>query len=375
MSVSSNTQEASSPVESRKKRALVHIGTNKTGTTAIQESLARAAKDGKLAGVAFPMLPGYKQKVVPDHNFFRVLYRPLKEMTRMFTYRTTTPEADRDRDVAAFRAGLAEAVAQNDRFVFSGEFMSTFTPDEIESFRQELAELGITEITPVIYVRDPVSRYLSSVQQRLKASSTFVHPAKYHDSALECIRNWHDAFPQLIVRPFDRAQLHDGDVVSDFLQVFSDYFGADLRGSEIELIASNESISAEGMLLLQQYRAKFHAKRDNVFRADSSELVRLLSESKNAIPQTLPRLNLPTRQVITESHAEFFDVLWDEYGIRYDAASEVVEPIGGHGLTTDTPITLTGILENYDPDIIHELTLWLLQRSLTNSVKMRKKSQ
>src|SRR5690625_2927345 len=230
------------------------------------------------------MLPGYRQKVTTNHMFFRVLYRPVSELTRVFTYPTATPEADRNRDVSAFRSALAEAVAGNDRFIFSGEFISTFTPDEIEAFRRELNELGITDITPVIYVRDPVSRYLSSAQQRIKASSIVPHPATYQDNALELLRNWRAAFPNLIVRPFDRAQLHEGDVVADFLRVVSDHFGVDLSGHEIESRSSNESISAEGMVILQRYREKFYPDQNNVFRSDSSELVRQLTLSADAVP-------------------------------------------------------------------------------------------
>lgn len=353
------------------KRALVHIGTNKTGTTAIQESLARAAKDDKLAGIAFPMLPGYTQKVATNHNFFRVLYRPVSELSRRFTYPTDTPEADRDRDVLAFRAALADAVAENDRFIFSGEFLSTLTPEEIEAFHHELFELGITEITPVIYIREPVSRYLSSVQQRIKASSTVPHPARYRDGALKILRNWHRAFPNLIVRPFDRAQLREGDVVADFLHVVSEHFGTDLTESKIESVSSNESISAEGMLILQQYRERFHSERDNIYQEDSSELIRQLVRSKGAVSQTRPKLSTSAQQTIAANHVEHLKELRAIYGIEYGAVIDAGEVAAASDKSTERYIDLADILEDYDPEIVNELTLWLLNENLKALLSQR----
>ena len=40
------------------KPILLHIGTPKTGSTSIQESLARAEQDGSLDGVRYPLWRG-----------------------------------------------------------------------------------------------------------------------------------------------------------------------------------------------------------------------------------------------------------------------------------------------------------------------------
>lgn len=359
------------------KRALVHIGAHKTGTTSIQRTLARAQRQGSLTGVTYPLLRGVEQKVRAKHPFF-FAYRPLAKlppgMKRI--YDSAPGRARLAEDVAAYRADLAEAAATAEHLILSSEDLMTFPPASIEDFRDDLAGLGITEITPVIYVRDPVARYLSSVQQVIKASGTFTPPHEHQDWTLTFIRRWRTYFPNLIVRPFDRAELHGGDAVADFLRVASQTFGLDLENGRISPVQSNESISAEGMIILQRYRSAYHAEHEGIYQLDSDRLIRLLQRSLQEIPQTKPRLNAAATAVLTANHRDFLDDLRTEYG--FDLRPGASGPAVGTGdLDTDAadpgaiahpfgtgPIGVADILEAYDPAVLDRVMLWVVHQVL-----------
>ena len=341
------------------KKVLLHIGTGKTGTTSIQHTLDRAAGQGRLGRVAYPHLRG------KDHNFIAALYRPYGKLPRIYkSAYGPDPTPEFEADVATFREGLWDVVDRNDRVIISGEYMTAFQPEDARALRDDLHRHGVTEVLVVMYVRDPASYYLSWLQQRVKAASRFEPPAAWRDRSFEAVRVWRNTFSELRVRPFDRRLLDGGDAVCDFLGVASDFFGGDLRNAGIEVLTRNESISAEGMVLMHRYRDQFYPEEQNIFKPDSSGIHSVLQRSKAILPQTTPRLRYEVAQMVLRNHAIELEALWDDYGIDFRP-----DPAAGDGCATVEGARLADladVLEPHDEEVLDRLVLHALRHGFSS---------
>lgn len=345
------------------KQVLLHIGPGKTGTTSIQETLRHAAENGQLEGFCYPRL-GHQ-----DHNFIAALYRPLERIPRGMRgrYRTKGPEI-LAQDARLFREDLARAISENQKVVISAEFLTNFAPKEVEELRADLMGLGVDEILVLAYFRSPESLYLSTVQQELKAAGTFSSPARWQHPIGRALKVWGEKFPDLLVRPFVRDLLVGGDAVSDFLHVASSFFG--LPGDlSIPIVSRNQSVSSEGMLLLQRYRQRFYPTEDNTYKWDSTKLAELIQRSVDDIPQTRPRLGSSARQLVASRHVEVLESVANRYGIelpvdRVDHAGRVREPDGSE-FGRERLDDVSRILEDYDEATVQELALFCAKEALT----------
>jgi len=339
------------------KKILLHIGTGKTGTTSIQHTLDKAARDQALGTIAYPRLKGR------DHNFLSALYRQYEDLPRQYRSRYAERRALLSQDVATFSDGLRQAIRDHDEIVLSGEYLSQFTADQAQRFMSDLADLGVNEIGVVVYVRNPASRYLSWVGQRLKAAASFASPAEFKDMFMDVLDVWGGLSAKLVVRPFERQQLYRGDVVRDFLLVTAEFFGRDFGAENVTVVPRNESLSAEAMIVMQRYRESFYPDDHDVFKADSDRLYEMLETSKGELPQTTPRLKREVAHIVMERHAEDLSALWRRYGV------DLREGHYGGDEKPPTPrqsyVELHEILESYDEATVQHLLLDCLRRTLS----------
>jgi hypothetical protein len=344
------------------RQLLIHIGTGKTGTTSIQEALHRAAADRTLGDISY-WSPGG-----PDHNFIAAMYMARDRLPR--EYRTRYHELGNEalaRDAASFRDRLFDSIRQSQKTILSAEYLGRFGPDELHALRTDLTQLGVDEIRVVAYVRDPASAYLSVVQQKLKAASIFKSPALYRYPFRQTLQTWNKEFPDLAVRPFVSEQLVGGDVVRDFDDVASSFFGL-TGGLNLPATAQNQSVSAEGMIVLQRYRQAFHSAAEDQFKWDSEQLVQILQQSLNTISQTRPALVPSAEEVVMRHHQDDLEWLWRVYGVDLGGSSTerqaegqaVSDPYEGSRYMKD----VTLILESYDQGIVDELLFHCVRRAL-----------
>lgn len=365
------------------KRVLLHIGTGKTGSSAIQMSLARAAETGTLTAGRYPVqraLPGvwarrrrgrvahWSPPMWPSHNFMPALYAPYERLPRLVKAEYPSP-SDRvtlQGDVEAYRADLLAHITAHDDVLLSAEFLCQLHDDEVGALAADLDQAGVDEIAVLLYVRYPPSRYLSSVQQSLKAASTFASPTRFHDAFLSMADTWRRHFDTVRVRPFEREQLRDGDVVRDLLATCDEFFPSPTAGPEVQVVRANESISAEGMLLLQEFQAEFHADTTNVFHRDALDLLRVLERSTDAVTQTTPRLGPELRRLVAANHADDLAALRTRYGVTFVAAGQA--DTSGTGTPEPDPSRrwsdLTRVLASYDREALEALRLHCLRQAL-----------
>ncbi|MFJ2758255.1 hypothetical protein ACIO3S_21835 [Nocardioides sp. NPDC087217] len=200
------------------KTLIVHSGTFKTGSTAIQTFLARASREGKLPPeIAYPTI-GRGTHSVQHQNLYSQL---LGEV--LFTPALGTWE----QLVESIASGTAETT------VISCESFSLLKPEHISAIGEYARQAG-AKVRWVHYVRDQATFYNAFYVERLMVMRP--EHAELVDLPFEEFREWSPldmsflrygefadtittAIPDvdLRLRPFIRKELRHGNAVADFL--------------------------------------------------------------------------------------------------------------------------------------------------------------
>jgi len=291
---------------------LFHIGMPKTGTDAIQHTMAASATYLRGNGVFYPIAPDFRMR---SHGIFGCLLRPVETPPRHKKYGSTAAEGQ------ALFAGFfghirGEIAAQTPALLLlSSETMFRPIPaGEARRFVATLNELGAAPRF-VAYLRRPSLRYISRVQQMLKSSSQISLPIPPKNSAV--LGSYAQLFggDRVSTHLFDRAALQDGDVVADFTRRHLAPYGVDASGLT-PVGDVNVSISAAAMKVLQAYRAAFHAGRDGTFSRDAIALCAALREADAVVGAPRPRLRRDIADALDYGSADPL-ILRDDHGIVF----------------------------------------------------------
>jgi hypothetical protein len=344
------------------KQLLLHIGTGKTGTTSIQHTIERAFKEKNLGNIAYPEISG------SNHNFIAEVYKDPKRLSRSSRHRYRSELRDNTFTelTSRVRDNLRQWIVKNDCTILSGEYFGGLSDIEIRRFCEDLRRWGVGKVRVLIYIRNPSSYYLSFIQQQLKGSHQITNPGAFKYRFRESIESWQAVITDVVARPFERSSLIGNDVVPDFLRQVSDFFGEVVERDRIEAIRKNESLSAEGMLILQKYRFLFHRSRKNVPAKDSGNLLRILARSQALMKQTKAEISPAVGQLITERHRE--DIVWLLEHFQIDLSSDEAKqyaPDKSRGHSTND---LESILDSYDEKIFEELLFLCLHESLARTI-------
>lgn len=190
------------------RKAILHIGPMKTGSSSIQLWLHRRADDLAARGYHFPTSLG-------SRNMSRLTYMA---QARAFNGELVAVDTARLDALRAEMAGLSPAVHT---VIFSGEMMGQILnePREVRALKEMLDEFFDSYLI-VLYLRRQdelsLSRYSTSLRRGEKRARPFAQPFDY-----ELVLNlWSDVFGREAIRPriFDRDLMPSGDVVHDFAQ-------------------------------------------------------------------------------------------------------------------------------------------------------------
>lgn len=226
---------------SGERRVLLHLGMHKTGSTSIQ-AVWNGYKDERIEYAALGL---------PNHSL-TLMRAFLEGKAADRVYRNSDAERRAKQHEAALRR-LDEVLEGTDRSVIlSGESLFRFEKDACRR-ATEFLRRHVGRIDALLYVRAPESFARSVFQERLKKgeASFDLHnivPA-YRARSL----GWAEALgaePSYVL--FDRATLHEGDVVADFgMRLGLDPAWAKSRE---HLQNRNTSLSAEAMAALYVLR-------------------------------------------------------------------------------------------------------------------------
>lgn len=198
------------------KTLVVHSGTYKTGSTAIQVYLDRCAQQGELGTVSYPVT-GRSTNTVQHGNLASQLSGARNYVPGLGSW---------ERVVEELVAGDAETT------IVSTEHFSTLSREQLTAIGAICAAAGV-RVRWVHYLREQSELYNAFYVERL----VNMRPefAALIDRPFEDFGDWspidmrflhYDGFVEdvlsaipdvdLVVRPFARARLVDGDVVADF---------------------------------------------------------------------------------------------------------------------------------------------------------------
>jgi hypothetical protein len=247
----------------KNKRLILHIGTVKTGTSSIQESMGSARDTLLKHNIYYPSIQPY------NHIFsFPPIFVDDPGKIDWF-HRKLLPDENKDTKIQGYsRDWLKEFMTcdRNDDFVISAEHLTApfFVKDAVERLK-EFVEPYFEEVTVIAYVRHYDSWIASEVQQAVKNGFS------RGDSVLDMARNmqncpplmsyqkslqkWVSVFGRdaIVVRPFDPRSFYNQSLLADFLHA------CDLPVDDISIpeIRVNESISNHAVAFLQKYNQTY----------------------------------------------------------------------------------------------------------------------
>lgn len=304
----------------QERRAIIHIGAPKAGSSSIQTFLKAHYQDWRQEGVLSLGMTGAKAGLNHRSLYFSFHRGSISRVDRMRFHSET--EYANHRQIQ--QQLLSQEIIAHDSchtLIFSDEYLTRLDVDSVRELRRFLGSHGVTHFLIVAYVRDPGSLFLSSAQQSIKAHHELPSPIGWHQTFSHVLETWNSVFPgSTLFRAYDRSSLAKGSVVDDFLQAI-DHPAA---GQNPTLCSSattkgnrNLSMTAEGMALLLDYRRMFHREKANVFTPDTRQLILILQECSGMDGFEPPRLRLEWRNYIEECHAEELLRLSSEFGLRY----------------------------------------------------------
>jgi hypothetical protein len=340
------------------KPVLLHIGTPKTGSTSIQDCLARAELDGGLGNVRYPLWGNDRH-----HVRLAPLYRPYHDLPPWGRHEFPADDWRFQRMRRQFRRFFFDELRSAGGAIISAEGLGGFAPELVARLRSDLESVGFNEFYIVLYVRDPADFFLSRTQQRLKTASEpqFVEdPVSFRYEFARAAETWEQIFPgRLVIRRFPTGEEHD--VVDDFAAVLDECLGITLPKTSQRM---NTTLSAEAMQILQDYRLAFWPDNGGFLTPDAKWLVRFLEQSRMDLSQTRPALRKDIAELIRANHQADAAKIFGRYGVDlgFRDLNSIAPPSDAPSCRANYRID--EIVESLDPEISYQLLLRLARAEL-----------
>lgn len=293
-------------------RVVFHLGVNKAGSTAIQATLAQSSDKLLAHGVYFPRL----DRVV-HHTQLLFAFTDDDEFRKH--YRRWTPEGarhSREHSENLWRQIASTIETRKPHtLILSTEFGTGLRPATLGRILSYL-ERWSTEIELAAYVRFPPSHYLSAVQQGLKFGYKVEDPrieGVYRRDLQKVARH---QVARLHIRSFSKRALRGGCVCQDFLGCVVGLPDELLR--QVPVLRSNESLSAEAMVLLQAFNRVHFPNARRPGNPLSNALIRAIEAAEQRENFAKPELTAPLRRLIENSVRD--DMLWlrESHGLVFE---------------------------------------------------------
>lgn len=204
-------------------RAIIHIGIEKTGTTAIQAFLAANRESLSARGILVPESLGRQAS-----RHLAVMSRDEPETDRYFQRRGIAGRGRRLDILKAWEADWDRELIESDAHLclMSSEHLhSTLRNDsEIARLKTLLTPRFNDGLKIVVYIRDQLDQVLSARSTALKSGSRSfeIGPASRHRSLdyQELIQRWAAVFGEMAVhtRLYERSTWPEGDLITDFMR-------------------------------------------------------------------------------------------------------------------------------------------------------------
>jgi hypothetical protein len=317
---------------------VVHIGDGKCGSSAIQAALFDAREDLAKIGIAYDA----HHRTSGNYNFGTLLGK------------ATRGNDEHQRRWAGQVVKRLRSSAEHADYVFiSSEAFLTMEPAEIVQILEMISD-DIESIDTIAYVRHPLSMYLSLAQQSVKASFRFRRPDTYRRPLHEFVGKWRESplIDSVTVRLFDRTALVGNNVVADFEAIVKQLTGN--AAIKLDHIDENTSLSAEQMVVMQDFRRRFHADHDNRWTPDTSRLIDFFTTmNEDGMVGHRPQLTPEAAAWVLHGNHDVLDWLGTECGLGPDQPAPTDLKQDGDWSK------LPSILASVDPGAVHQLKMMI----------------
>jgi hypothetical protein len=324
----------------------LHIGSYKTGTTSIQNTLHVNRAGLYKQGYHYP---GSQSN---HHLSFLATGAEKEDWPRQFT---SIERNNLQQNVQAYFQELTRDFKNEDKQqIVSTEYLYIENEAYIESYMAFLKEF-FDEIKVYVFLRDPVYFFRSAQQQMIKARSFVANPADWELTFREVIEAW-SSYVEVEVIEYRKG--------IDSCEVFCEAVGLDYSKLDKPDKQSNTSLSLEQMLLLEKIQHQLYWQHEDQFKNHLAVIHNI-----NPPFTTKPELKEEIRKVIYQNHREDLHWLKEEYDI--DFLNEELEgqevastPIFENGKATVRDVYKVPseeIVEKYEALVIDALLKKLVQ--------------
>jgi hypothetical protein len=243
------------------KRLILHIGTRKTGSTSIQETLGHSRDTLLEHNIYYPAIK-------PFNHIFSFLPIFMKDPTdALYFKRDLKPSEDGHLKVRGYREAWVKEIesCEQDHFIISAEeFTQPHFAEDAVSRLKSFAEQYFEKTTIIVYVRHYDQLISSQIQQEVMTGYRTVGIKELVQEYLNCpskisykesLRKWINVFGRknLVVRPFDPQVFHRGSLLADF------FYSLGFQADDISIpeVMTNISLGKHAVYFLLKYNQAY----------------------------------------------------------------------------------------------------------------------
>ncbi|WP_111747861.1 hypothetical protein [Salinisphaera orenii] len=348
-------------------RVIIHIGTEKTGTTTLQETLGKNRKALRKAGIAY--LAGPKLKNARD---LAAAYVPGGKPDDYLAAWGIGTDEERSRFRADteeyYRSQLEKARKKCHTAVLSSEhFHSRLQTADSIGHLKGLLEPYADEMVIVCYLRRQVDMVVSMHSTVLKSgggpsfkghTENMLRSDRYYCDYKKMLDNWDSVFGRSAIkaRRFIKEKLVNGNIIDDFFRSQ----GLSERKVKIRPEPTNESVNHIGQVLLRELNRSIPQSASSKVKNNAKVVRRTISKAfagrgEQLPPEAAKRLQSRFDEINEEVRKEYFpdsEVLFSKKIEDDDGrmlTSEQEEAVKGLVALVASDGEYTGTLRDYDP--------------------------
>jgi hypothetical protein len=274
------------------KTAILHIGTEKTGTTTIQNFLSLNREEFFVQGYDMPVF----NNDIAQFWLPLICYEANRVDDMVLAYGLANQSDRRDyveRTRHAFDAAVSGSTCHS--FIFSSEFLSSRLTRDLDLHRlRELLQPHFEDITILVYLREPLAAALSSFSTLIKGGSsslTFRPPASAMRSLCDhqdLISRWEKVFPGKVKpRLFQSGDFEGGTLLSDFCAAMD--LDPEISSTWPTPSSKNESLSWFAMKVMAKLNNSFpRFLSDGSLNKQRGNILHFIKDLASDMPKYMP---------------------------------------------------------------------------------------
>ena len=270
------------------KKLILHIGTEKTGTTSIQNTLKANSELLKNKGILYPSCFKFS-----NHIEICVAFQNYDENSDLYSVICVGNKKENVENYRKkFLSKLENEIKTSDceTIVISNEHLhSRLRSNEEISELKSWCENNFSEITVCVYLRKQVDLAISHFSTSLKFGSVIKNPLPenaindHYYNYQKFIDLWKSFFSNIVIAPFNRETLYESNVVKDFI-----HNRLRIRFDKFKMMnESNHSLGIRSLAFLYHLNQKLPRIVNNRLNSERMNLVRFLEEISPEIDKPL----------------------------------------------------------------------------------------